>query len=57
MQHPRIDGKGSFWFNVVEDITDRKRMEDELRSQIVRLRETEMRLHFEISRDRYGMDD
>jgi hypothetical protein len=23
-----VDGKGSFWFNVVEDITDRKRMED-----------------------------
>jgi PAS domain S-box-containing protein len=41
---PGIDGKGSFWFNVVEDITERKRMEDELRSQIVRLRETEMRL-------------
>lgn len=41
---PGVDGNGSFWFNVVEDITDRKRMEDELRSQILRLRETEMRL-------------
>src|SRR5215469_11554559 len=27
---PGEDGKESFWFNVVEDITDRKRMEDEL---------------------------
>jgi PAS domain S-box-containing protein len=35
------DGKGSFWFNVVEDITERKHMEDELRLQIDRLRETE----------------
>jgi PAS domain S-box-containing protein len=41
---PGIDAEGSFWFNVVEDITERKRMEDELRSQIGRLRETEMRL-------------
>jgi len=41
---PGMDGKGSFWFNVVEDITERKRMEDELKLQIVRLRETEMRL-------------
>ena len=41
---PGEDGKESFWFNVVEDITDRKRMEDELRLQIVRLRETETRL-------------
>jgi PAS domain S-box-containing protein len=42
-----VSGTGDiqpFWFNVVEDITDRKRMEDELRLQIVRLRETEMRL-------------
>jgi PAS domain S-box-containing protein len=38
---PGMGGKGSFWFNVVEDISDRKRIEDELRSQIVRLRETE----------------
>jgi len=41
---PAVDGKGSFWFNVVEDITDRKHLEDELRLQIVRLRETETRL-------------
>jgi len=41
---PGEDGKESFWFNVVEDIIDRKRMEDELRLQIVRLRETETRL-------------
>ena len=41
---PGEDGKQSFWFNVVEDITDRKRMEDELRLQIDRLRETETRL-------------
>jgi PAS domain S-box-containing protein len=41
---PGMDGKESFWLNVVEDITERKRMEDELRLQIVRLRETEMRL-------------
>ena len=41
---PGEDGKQSFWFNVVEDITDRKRMEDELRLQIERLRETETRL-------------
>jgi PAS domain-containing protein len=49
---PGEDGKESFWFNVVEDITDRKRMEDELRLQIVRLRETETRLQtfFETAR-------
>ena len=41
---PGREDMGPFWLNVVEDITDRKRMEDELRSQIVRLRETEMRL-------------
>ena len=41
---PREDEEESFWFDVVEDITDRKRMEDELRLQIVRLRETETRL-------------
>jgi PAS domain-containing protein len=34
----------NLWFNVGEDITDRKRMEDELRLQIVRFRETETRL-------------
>jgi len=39
-----MGGKGLFWFNVVEDITDRKRIEDELRLQIARLRETEARL-------------
>ena len=39
---PGEDEKESFC--VVEDITDRKRMEDELRLQIVRLRETETRL-------------
>lgn len=41
---PAADGKGSFWFNAVEDITERKHMEDELRLQIDRLRETETRL-------------
>lgn len=39
-----VGDEESFWFNVVEDITDRKRMEDELRSQIARSRETEERL-------------
>lgn len=39
-----VGNEGSFWFNVVEDITDRKRKEDELRSQIAQLRETEARL-------------
>jgi len=39
-----MGGRRSFWFNVVEDINDRKRIEDELRLQIVRLRETEARL-------------
>ena len=39
-----MDGTGPFWLNVVEDITERKRMENELRLQILRLRETEMRL-------------
>jgi len=39
-----IHGGGSFWFNVVEDITDRKRMEDELKLQVVQLRESEARL-------------
>ena len=33
-----------FWFNVVEDITSRKYIEEELRVQIARLRETEARL-------------
>ena len=32
------------WFNVVEDITPRKRVEEELKLQIARLRETEMHL-------------
>lgn len=41
---PGVGGEGSLWFNVVEDITDRKRMEDELKAQIVQLRETEARL-------------
>jgi len=34
-----------FWFNVVEDITGRKRLERQLRSQVTQLRETETRLH------------
>lgn len=33
-----------FWFNVVEDITGRKRLKRQLRSQISQLRETETRL-------------
>jgi PAS domain S-box-containing protein len=41
---PGVGDEGSFWFNVVEDITERKRMEDQLRSQIVQLHETEARL-------------
>lgn len=39
-----VGGEGSFWFNVVEDITERKRVEEELRLQIARLRESETRL-------------
>jgi len=39
-----IGGIPPFWFNVVEDITPRKRLEEELRLQIARLHETEMRL-------------
>jgi PAS domain S-box-containing protein len=41
---PGTGGEGPFWFNVVEDITASKCMEDELRLQIGRLRETETRL-------------
>lgn len=39
-----IRGMGPFWFSVVEDITPRKRVEEELRLQLARLRETEARL-------------
>lgn len=41
---PGMGVKEPFWLSVVEDITERKRMEDELRLQIGRFRETEMRL-------------
>lgn len=41
---PGIGDIAPFWFNVVEDITPRKRVEEELRLQIARLRETEARL-------------
>ena len=39
-----LGGMGPFWFNVVEDIAPRKRVEEELRLQLSRLRETEARL-------------
>jgi PAS domain S-box-containing protein len=41
---PGIGDIAPFWFNVVEDITPRKRVEEELRLQLARLRETEARL-------------
>ena len=41
---PGIGDIASFWFDVVEDITPRKRVEEELRLQLARLRETEARL-------------
>jgi PAS domain S-box-containing protein len=41
---PGIGDIPPFWFNVVEDITPRKRVEEELRLQLARLRETEGRL-------------
>lgn len=41
---PGIGDTAPFWFNIVEDITPRKRVEEELRLQIARLRETEARL-------------
>jgi PAS domain S-box-containing protein len=41
---PGIGDIAPFWFNVVEDITQRKRVEEELRLQLGRLRETEARL-------------
>lgn len=44
---PGTGDTAPFWFNIVEDITPRKRVEEELRLQIARLRETEARLrHF-----------
>jgi PAS domain S-box-containing protein len=41
---PRMGDAVPFWFNIVEDITERKRIEGELTLQIVRLRESETRL-------------
>lgn len=41
---PGISDMAPFLFNVVEDITPQKRVEEELRLQIARLRETETRL-------------
>jgi len=41
---PEIGDLAPFWFNVVEDITPQKRVEEELRQQLARLRETEARL-------------
>jgi PAS domain S-box-containing protein len=41
---PEMGDLAPFWFNVVEDITPRKSIEDELKLQITRLRETETRL-------------
>jgi PAS domain S-box-containing protein len=41
---PGMGGSAPFWLNIVEDITERKRVEEELRLQIVRLRESETRL-------------
>jgi len=41
---PAVDGVAPFWFGVVEDISQHKRAEEELRLQIARLHETETRL-------------
>ena len=41
---PGIGDAPRFWLNIVEDITERKRVEEELRLQIARLRESEARL-------------
>jgi PAS domain S-box-containing protein len=41
---PGIGDVAPFWINVVEDITGRKRVEEELTLQIARLRESETRL-------------
>ena len=40
---PAMGDLAPFWFNVVEDITPRKSMEEELKLQITRLREIETR--------------
>lgn len=41
---PEIGGAPRFWLSIVEDISERKRVEEELRLQIARLRESETRL-------------
>jgi PAS domain S-box-containing protein len=41
---PGIQGVAPFWFGVVEDITERKRVEEELRLQQQNFRESESRL-------------
>jgi PAS domain S-box-containing protein len=41
---PGMGDVAPFWINIVEDITERKRVEEELTLQIARLRETETRL-------------